>query len=82
MTTVAVRLPDDLIASIDRLIAKGSFQNRTQAVKAGLASIIEEDARQEIDRRLIEGYANFPETDGEIEAARDSTRALISEEPW
>ncbi|MGI8425106.1 MAG: ribbon-helix-helix domain-containing protein [Actinomycetota bacterium] len=82
MTTVAVRLPDEVIASIDRLIAKGSYANRTEAVKAGLAAIVQEHRRQEIDLLLTEAYSRSPETEEEIEAAASSTRALIAEEPW
>jgi len=82
MTTVAVRLPDEILTFVDELIAQGNYANRTEAVKAGLTAIIREYRGTAIDRQILAGYEASPETPGELAAARDSTRALIAEEPW
>ena len=82
MTVVAVRLPEDLLALVDKLIKRGVYANRTEAVKAGLAAVLEQQARIGIDRKIARGFERLPETEEELAAAQESTRALISEEPW
>lgn len=82
MTTVAVRLPDEILSLLDGLIENGRYPNRTEAIKAGLAAIIDQHVREDIDRRIADAYSRFPETPSEIRAVHESTRALISEEPW
>ena len=79
---IAVKLPDDLIAQIDELVADGAVASRSAAVRRGLEAIIRAHRNAAIDRAYEEGYARTPQTDAEIEEARRLGIASINEEPW
>lgn len=79
---IAVRLPAELLAEIDRLVARGVFESRAAAVRAGLEAVTESERRRETDRAIIEGYRRVPLGEAEHEAAFGSLRDAISEEPW
>lgn len=81
-TQIAVRLPADLLAGLDELIAAGAFESRAAAVRAGVEAITAERARQEIDQAIIDGYRRMPTTTDELRAARAFLRDSIREEPW
>ncbi len=79
---IAVKLPDDLVHEIDRLVAGGAFDNRSQAVRSGLEAMVAARRRQETDRRYRDAMVRFPETGDElVEASRLAVNA-IDEEPW
>lgn len=79
---VAVRLPLDLLAAIDRLVAAGAYPSRAAAVRAGLAAIADAERRRAVDDALIEAYSRIPPTPAEGAAALASLREAIAEEPW
>ncbi len=81
-TQIAVRLPAELLAGLDELVASGAFESRAAAVRAGVESITAECARREIDRAIIDGYRRTPTTADELQAARAFLRDSIREEPW
>lgn len=81
-TQIAVRLPADLLAALDDLVASGTFESRAAAVRAGVESIAAERVRQEIDRAIIDGYRRIPTTTEEMRAAEASLRDSVREEPW
>lgn len=84
MTTeqIAVRLPGELLAQLDELVARGVFESRAAAVRAGIEAITAADRRRAIDRALLEGYRRIPPTDVEEVAAVASLSEAIAEEPW
>ncbi len=82
MTTVAVRLPDELIEGIDSLVDQGAYSTRTDAIRRALTVLIAAHEQNAIDRAIVEGYTRMPETEEEISVARAATIALIEEEPW
>jgi Arc/MetJ-type ribon-helix-helix transcriptional regulator len=58
---IAVRLPDDLVADIDRIVgAKGRPANRTEAVRQALEVFVRAELRRQIDEALVRGYTLFP----------------------
>lgn len=79
---VAVRLPVDLLATVDRLVAAGAYPSRAAAVRAGLEAIAEVERRREVDDALIQGYRRMPPTPSEEAAALGSLRDAIADEPW
>ena len=81
-TQIAVRMPDFLLAQVDRLVASGVFESRAAAVRAGVESVTAEFSRHEIDRAIVEGYRRVPPRDDELLAARAFLRDSILEEPW
>lgn len=82
MTTVAIRLPDDLVQAIDALVVAGRYPTRSDAVRASLKALLIAHEQAEIDRRIVAGYTEAPQTDDEVAIATAATRALIDEEPW
>ena len=79
---IAVKLPDELVHEIDRLVARGAFDSRSQAVRSGLEAIVASRRRQEIDRRYEEAMARFPVTSEELAEANGLALNAIDEEPW
>ena len=59
-TQIAVRMPDMLLAQLDRLVAVDVFESRAAAVRAGVESVTAEFSRHEIDRAIVEGYRRVP----------------------
>lgn len=79
---IAVRLPHELLAQVDDLVARGIYESRAAAVRAGLEAVAEAERRRQIDAAVVEGYRRTPAREGEREAAIASLRAAIREEPW
>jgi Arc/MetJ-type ribon-helix-helix transcriptional regulator len=79
---IAVKLPGQLVDEIDRLVAGGAFDSRSQAVRSALEAIVAAKRREEIDRQYRDAMARLPETNEEIaEATRLGFDAIV-EEPW
>lgn len=81
MTTVAMRMPDELLSHVDALVASGRFRNRSSAFRAAIEALLEDERRREIDRRYVEGYTAIPAdpVDGFTESLADRS---VAEEPW
>lgn len=76
------RVPDDLAAAVDELIASGEFGSRSEAVREGLAVIVDRLNRARIGAEVVEGYRRVPQTDEELAGVDEATRRMIEEEPW
>ncbi len=79
---IAVRLPQELLAQVDDLVARGIYESRAAAVRAGVEAVAEAERRRQIDRALVAGYQRSPAGEAEREAAIASLRDAILEEPW
>lgn len=79
---IAVRLPRELLDEVDDLVARGVYESRAAAVRAGVEAVTESERRRQIDRDVIEGYKRLPAGPAEQEAAISSLRDAIVEEPW
>jgi Arc/MetJ-type ribon-helix-helix transcriptional regulator len=79
---IAVRLPEELLAVLDNLVARGVYDSRAAAVRAGIEIVLDLDRRQLTDLAVVEGYRRMPPTESEREAAIASLRDAILEEPW
>ena len=76
---LAVRLPEETINGLDRLVAEGWYVTRSAGIKDALDKLLEAVERQRIDQALIEGYKRFPETKDELEWAEHSAREMFDE---
>ncbi len=81
-TQIAVKLPDDLVAELDRLVARGDFPSRSQAVRSALEGIVAARRQQELDARYRQALARVPETEEELAEARRLATDAIHDEPW
>lgn len=79
---IAVRLPDTLLAALDDLVARGVYDSRAAAVRAGIEAVRELDRQRLTDRAVVEGYRRVPPTEPERQAAIASLKDAILEEPW
>ncbi len=79
---IAVRLPRELLAEVDDLVARGVYESRAAAVRAGVEAVAESERRRRVDQAVIEGYQRRPASVAEREAAVASLRDAILEEPW
>ena len=79
---IAVRLPRELLEEIDDLVARGVYESRAAAVRAGVEAVAESERRRQVDQAVIKGYQRRPAGAAEREAAIASLRDAILEEPW
>jgi Arc/MetJ-type ribon-helix-helix transcriptional regulator len=82
MTQLVTRIDAELARSIDRLIADGIAESRSDAVRKGLRVLIEQTRRRSTADAIIAGYTNHPQTDEEASWADEATLRMIAEEPW
>jgi Arc/MetJ-type ribon-helix-helix transcriptional regulator len=78
---IAVRLPDDVAASLEELVETGRFETKAEAVRAALEALVESERRRAIGARIVEGYLRIPQTDDEVAAATEAAVRSIDEEP-
>ena len=82
MAQFVARLEDSLAERVDSLVAAGLLKSRSEAVRIGLEQLADRLERQEIGRRIVEGYRRMPQTDEELAWADELARRMIEEEPW
>lgn len=79
---ITVRMPDERVARIDELVEAESFESRTSFIVEAINRLVEDLEEREIDRKIVEGYTRFPQTEEEQRWAEESARRSIAEEPW
>jgi len=79
---IAVKLPDELVGELDRLVAAGAFDSRSQAVRSGLEAMVAARRRDAVDALYEQSAARNPETDAELADATRLAVAAIHDEPW
>ncbi len=82
MTQLVARIPDAVLGQLDRLVAEGVFETRSDAVREALVQLIDRHRRAEIGRQIVEGYLRVPQTEEEFEWADAAGREMVEEEPW
>ena len=82
MTQLVARIDEDLVRSIDRLIAEGVVESRSDAVRKGLQALIESTRRRRTADEIIAGYTQQPQTENEVAWADQATVQMIADEPW
>ncbi|HEV2362177.1 MAG TPA: ribbon-helix-helix domain-containing protein [Acidimicrobiales bacterium] len=81
-TQIAVKLPDELVAAADQLVADGSFDSRSELVRRGIEVIVRAGQRRAVDDAYRAGYTATPETEQELAEAESLALAAIRDEPW
>lgn len=79
---IAVKLPEKVVGDVDALVEKGLFRSRSEFVRSSIEASLRAERNAEIDRRYVEAYTKFPETDEEIEEINRRSVQSIEEEPW
>jgi Arc/MetJ-type ribon-helix-helix transcriptional regulator len=60
-TQVTVRLTEADVAALDVAVARGSFTNRSDALRSGLERILYEERQREIDQLYAADYGKHPQ---------------------
>lgn len=79
---LVVRVPDEVVAAVDRLVRKGLFASRSDVARAGLETIIERERRAGVGRAIVAGYERIPQDADDLEWSDAASAAMIAEEPW
>lgn len=82
MPQIAVNLPERLLTTLDRLVATGNYDSRSQAVRAALEQLVERGRAREIDAGFADGFRAVPERPKELADARRLALEAIADEPW
>jgi Arc/MetJ-type ribon-helix-helix transcriptional regulator len=82
MAQFVTRLDDRLAEEVDALVAAGVVASRSDAVRLGLTTLLDDHRRRQLGAAIVEGYRRLPQTDEELAGLEESTRSLIAEEPW
>lgn len=78
---MAISLPEDLLASVERLRAETS-ETRSGLVRRALEKFLKDLELAERVCEYVEGYNRQPETDEEVDAAEASATELLADEEW
>ncbi len=81
-TQIAVKVPDELLGEVDRLVERGAFASRSQAIRSGLEAVVGSQRRRDLDQRYRDSFASLPETDDELADATRLAVDSIRDEPW
>lgn len=79
---LVTRIPDEVAAAIDDLVRKGVFDSRSDAVRAGLSTVIDRCRRVAVGRAIAQGYRDHPQADDDLTWSDAASAAMIAEEPW
>lgn len=82
MATVAIRLPDDVLDQLDKLVRPDGYATRTEAIRTAIEALLAAHEKAAVDKEIVDAYIRIPQTDEEVAIAAAATRALIEEEPW
>jgi Arc/MetJ-type ribon-helix-helix transcriptional regulator len=82
MAQFVTRVDEELAEAIDALVSAGVVESRSDAVRIGLAQLVDRHRRRQIGERITAGYRDLPQSDDELAGFDDATRSLIAEEPW
>lgn len=79
---IAVKLPDELVGEFDKLVEGGTYDNRSQAVRAGLEAMVIAQRRSELEQCYRDVAVRFPETREDLADATRLGVDAIHDEPW
>lgn len=82
MTQLVTRIPDDLAAQLDALVAEGVVESRSEAVRQALAEMLDRHRRRRLAEADIAAYTAMPQSEDELLGVDEATRRMIEEEPW
>lgn len=82
MQQLVVRVPDDVAAALDELIAEGVAASRSDAVRTAVLTLIEENRRRRTGEAIVAGYERTPQDEDDLMCSDEATRRMIAEEPW
>lgn len=79
---LVTRVPDSIAEAVDDLVRAGVFASRSDAVRAGLETVVERERRDAVARAIVDGYRRIPQEADDLTWSDAATAAMIAEEPW
>jgi Arc/MetJ-type ribon-helix-helix transcriptional regulator len=77
---VPIRIPDAELEELDAAIARGRYPNRSAALRAALALLLEDERQLAIDEAYRRGYAADPQEEWVGEAGLAAFAAFVNAE--
>ncbi len=81
-TQVAVRLSDESLERLDWLVARCSYENRAEAIRAALDEHARREHSRQTGEQIVEGYRRLPQRSGEVAAPDFSSWRVLDDEDW
>ena len=81
-TQLAVRLPDDLLADLDWLMARCAYSTRTEAMRDAIVRVVEIERRRLVGEQIVEAYTRQPQTDDECAGTPSPTWLGLDDDDW
>jgi Arc/MetJ-type ribon-helix-helix transcriptional regulator len=82
MVQLVARVDDELAKALDALVESGDVLSRSDAVRRGLETLIDQYRREKIGAEIRDGYLRQPQTEEEVAWSDAASIAMIAEEPW
>jgi Arc/MetJ-type ribon-helix-helix transcriptional regulator len=82
MPQLVTRVDDELLRQVDSLIADGTSESRSDAVRDALALWIRHSKREAQNARTVAAYTAQPQTNDEIGWSDEAAIQMIETEPW
>lgn len=79
---LVTRVPDELVAAVDKLVEEGAFGSRSEVVREGLTGVVERQRRAAIGEAIVDGYRVRPQDGDGLGLTDAAGAAMIAEEPW
>jgi putative addiction module CopG family antidote len=79
---IAIRITEELAASVEQLVTSGRFRTKAEVVRAALDDLIERERRHEVGEKISQGYRRMPQDEDDVAAATEAAIRSIHEEPW
>jgi Arc/MetJ-type ribon-helix-helix transcriptional regulator len=80
--SLLVSVPDSTAQAIDGLVDAGVYRSRSDAVRVGLAMIVDRDRGRATGRAIAERYRRPPPEIDALGRSDAASSAMIAEEPW
>jgi len=78
---IAISLPENLLRAAERK-RKATRETRSQFFRRAVETLLQRDRELELERRYIEGYLKYPETEAEVAESHQLAMAAFADEPW
>ena len=74
-------MPQELLAAADRK-RQDRGETRSEFFRHAVEALLRREQEQEAVQRYIQGYRAHPETDEEVAAIHQASRAVFEQAPW
>lgn len=76
------RVSEGIAESVDGLVRAGVYASRSEAVRAGLETVVERERRRTLGQAIVDGYRRVPQDDDDLSWSDARPAGMIAEEPW